>query len=474
MSKRAILACLLAVMMLLTGCSLVVKDQAVDNAAEIVRVGDVVHTKAEVKSLVQSYLANMQNYYYQYYGYNIDVTDSAVIADAQDYVIETLIQEDVIAAKRAAMGCDELTEDELAAIDAEWTSNTQLIRDLFFADTELEGEALETAVESYALQLLGTTKEGMITQAKNNKLRDQVVADVAVTDDEVKADYDAKVEAAKTSYDANLSAYGQAVNKGEAVYYRPAGYRMVKSILLQADTAASTALTTKATAQKNMADAKKTEIAAKDAEADLEALAAQVNVQVEIPAEVTAGTELTAVVSDTLPDIDAELAQLVREYQTAVALNAAYEAQADLAKKAAFAAAEEKADAVLAELAAGADFDETMKAKTEDPGMQSGATAENGYAICEGYTSFVASYVEGAMALANVGDVSGKVLDDSYGYFIIKYVSDVAEGAVDLADVQEGIKGALLATKQDQAYQDTVSKWVSEANAKINKKPLAD
>ena len=78
MQKKALLACLLALAMLLTSCSLIKKDAAVDAATEIVRVGDTVFTKGEIQQMVTSYLNEQQSYYHSYYGQNIDITSEVI------------------------------------------------------------------------------------------------------------------------------------------------------------------------------------------------------------------------------------------------------------------------------------------------------------------------------------------------------------------------------------------------------------
>ena len=56
MRKKALLAALMAMILLLSGCALVVKDEAIDNATEILRMGDQVITKETVKKEVQDNL----------------------------------------------------------------------------------------------------------------------------------------------------------------------------------------------------------------------------------------------------------------------------------------------------------------------------------------------------------------------------------------------------------------------------------
>ena len=48
MRKKALLALMMAAILLLSGCALIKKDQAVDDATEIIRMGDQVITKKEV------------------------------------------------------------------------------------------------------------------------------------------------------------------------------------------------------------------------------------------------------------------------------------------------------------------------------------------------------------------------------------------------------------------------------------------
>ena len=56
MRKKALLALMLALTMLLSGCALIVKDEAVDNATVILRMGDKEITKEKVKEEIQNTL----------------------------------------------------------------------------------------------------------------------------------------------------------------------------------------------------------------------------------------------------------------------------------------------------------------------------------------------------------------------------------------------------------------------------------
>ena len=112
-----------------------------------------------------------------------------------------------------------------------------------------------------------------------------------------------------------------------------------------------------------------------------------------------------------------------------------------------------------------------MDEKNQDPGMTGN---EKGYAVATGMTNFDSAFVEAAMALEKPGDHSGKVKGNSYGYYIIRYESDEAEGPVALDEVKEKISSSLLSTKQTEAYNAAKAQWVEEAGIKVDLNALKD
>ena len=63
MRKKALLALALAMTLLLSSCALIVKDEAVDNATVIIKMGDTKITKAEVKKEMSEQTFQMEQYY---------------------------------------------------------------------------------------------------------------------------------------------------------------------------------------------------------------------------------------------------------------------------------------------------------------------------------------------------------------------------------------------------------------------------
>ena len=144
--KKAILACMLVVSMLLTGCALVEKDQAVDFGREVIRVSypaggdDIVYTKGQVLNNVE-YQLNYMAYMYRRFGSSYDTTSATNIANTKDSVMDSLVKNSVKTLMAHSLKLDEFTDAELeeinSAADENWASLKDSLKAKEFADTEL-------------------------------------------------------------------------------------------------------------------------------------------------------------------------------------------------------------------------------------------------------------------------------------------------------------------------------------------------
>ena len=457
MRKKALLAMLLALTLLLSGCALIVKDEAVDNATEIIRMGDQVITKDKVKAEVQNQLDSMA-YYYSLYGSSFDATSAENIAAAQEEAVNALKEDLALTAKAAELGLDQLTaeEEEKAKTSAQESYDSALdyVKTNMLQDSGLEGEELDKAAAD-KLTELGVSLDAYIESAKktavDDKLREYAIKDVAVTDEEIKAEYDSRVEKDKETYGENAGSWATAANNGTTLYYTPAGVRRVKQILTKFKDEDQTAID----------DAKK-------AQTDANTAVTAANAKVSAAQE-TLDTE--GITEEIQTQAEADLKAANEELEKAnTDLDAANKAVEDATNKA-FENIAADADEILKQLKDGADWQTLMDEKNQDPGMKSN---EKGYAVATGMTSFDSAFVDAAMALAKPGDVSDKIKGSSYGYYIIRYDSDEAEGAVSLDDVKETISSALLSTKQNEAYNAAKEQWVEEAGIKVDMNALKD
>ncbi len=460
MKKQALLALMLALTLVLTGCTLIQKDPKVDAATEILRLGDAVITKGEIQEQVQDYQDYMSQIY-SMYGYSYDATSAESIAAAQEEIINSYKQQLVSEAKIAELGLDQLTDEEEAKVkeDAESTyqSNLDYIISSNYADSEMSDEEKTEAAKA-ELEKAGTTLDDAMKTAKesllSDKLRQEIIKDVAVSDEEIQKDYEDRVASAKETYENNTASWTTAANNGTTLYYTPAGVRFVKQILvkfLDEDQTKINEANDRATQAQSDVDA-----------ADAKISAAQETIETE---GVTDEDKAAAETDKTAAEAEKAAAQ--------ESLEAARKEAAD-ALETAFANIDASADEILQELEVGADWDTLMADKGQDPGMQSGITAERGYAVSADMTSFDSAFVEAAMALEKIGDVSGKVRGDSYGYYIIRYVGDAVEGAISLDEVKDTIQSSLLSTKQNDTYENTIQSWVDAADFKLDLNALKD
>ena len=458
MRKKALLALMLVLTLLLSGCTLIVKDQAVDNATEIIRMGDRVVTKKEVKEQVDSVL-QYNEYMYSMMGQSYDVTDPQVIASAQEEAIDDLKKDLTLTAKAKELGLDQLTAEEEETVKTkaqeDYDSAVEYVKTNELAGAGLEGEELDKAVTDYLVAREVTLDAYTESERKtviDNKVREYAIKDVAVTDDEIKTEYDSRVENDKTTYTDNAGSWATAANNGTTLYYTPAGVRRVKQILIKFKEEDQTAIDE---AQKRVTDAN---TAVTTAEAKVTAAQSTLEIDgIDEETETQAKSDLEAA--------NKELEEASKE------LEEANKAVTDATEKA-FENITAEADEVLASVKAeGADWQAIMDEKNQDPGMKNN---EKGYAVAAGMTNFDSAFVDAAMALAKPGDISDKVRGTSYGYYIIRYESDEAEGATPLDDVKEAISSALLSTKQNEVYNTTVNQWVEEAGIKVDLNALKD
>ena len=476
MRKKALLAVMMVMVLLLSSCTLIVKDEAVDNATEIIRMGDKVITKKEVKEKVRQELEEMAQMYAMYYGYDYDTTNPANIAEAQESVVASLKEELALDAKIEELGLDQLTDEELAEVNTTAQSNYEediaYVQENMLTDTEgMDEEALKKAAEE-KLNEMGYTLEGYVESAKSSKitskLRDYAIKDVTVSDDEVQAEFEKRVESQKSSYAEDAGAWADANITGSTIYYTPAGVRRVKQILIKFTEEGQKAIDEaqeKATEAKNAVSAAQSKIDAAQAKID----SAQELLDMEGDTE-----EIKAAKESAQADLDAAQAEMDAAKQEKddadKALLDANEA-VTAAKEKAYAEIDEETDAVLASLdAEGADWQAIMEEKNQDPGMKDN---EKGYAVAEGMTKFDAPFVEAAMALEKIGDHSGKV-KGVYGYYIIRYESDEPEGPVDPETVKELVSSYVLSSKQTDAYNAAKAQWVEEAGIKVDMNALKD
>lgn len=472
----ALIAMMIAAVLMLSGCNLIGYDEALDGAQVVAKVNDTDITKAEWLAY-RDYLASYyQQYYQQYFGVSMTLTDEDVAAYGES-ALEQMIESTVIGEKIKEMGFDPLGEEDAAEVeeyaDSMYDFYKMLVRYQNYADVETveeEQERLAAATPDEAepaeavatvtnaeldemlagdMEAIGYTREYFVqsktSSVQQELLRDQVVADIAVSDEEVRTEFDKRVSEQKESFDETPTLYAQYMNNGTQCYYVPEGYRGVKNLLVGISSEKSSELSTLrsslSTAQSAQSDAQKQldEMNAQDvSDFDEEALSVRAD-------QIAALEEQVASASATVADTQTQIEEVTA---------------------AAFAEIEETANEALARARAGEDFDALIEELGTDTGMKSEPNKSRGYLVCEGLSLYEQDFQDAAMALGAVGDIS-ELVKTSYGYHILQYATDVEAGGVELSDeLREDIHDEMLSEAQDAAYDAAVTQWVSEADVK--------
>lgn len=446
MKKRIMLALLLVFLLALTSaCSLIVKDPEVDKQTVVLEVNGQPFLKGDVQQLIENEL-DYQVYLYSYqYGETLDRNDPELLSYVQDAAFDSIVQRAVIEEKLQKDGYTTLSPEEEAAVQekaqAAYDGYLDEVLSYDLADSELSEEEKRAQTEKMMPQLGYPSMAILLEQerisAAEEKLYQEIVKDVTLTEEDLIAAYDQYVANAKADYEFDISYFESDVSTGADIYYYPAGYRYVKHILIAFPDEEYDALTSLTTdvllAQQKLSDAQA--VLDEAGEADREAA-------------------LTA-------------------HQEAEAALTEAETKLKEAQETAYAALQPRVEEVRAAIAAGDDFDDLIETYGEDEGMKVEPAKTKGYVIGAQSTNYVDAFYEGAMSLAAVGDVSEPIRTE-YGVHLIKYAEEIPEGAVPFDSVRAQLAADELAYRQDQVYQAAVEGWVKEADVKMYKNRMAD
>ena len=372
--------------------------------------GAVTVLKSEIQDEYDQMLSQYVAYYAQY-GYSVDEYDTELQASVAQETVQTKLSTSIVRHYAAQNGY-ELTEEKKAELSAQVKTaldNTREYLESYLSASGFTGDELNAAVEEQMAQA-GYTEETLMDSAELNDvlnfLYERATADVTVTEDEVKAAFDEKVAKQKESY-ASVDAFvNDYVNESE-ILYTPENVRLMECIFVASVEGEAT----------------EDEATADEATAD-EATADEATVSEATVSEATAGEA------------------------------------ADIASLTGYA----KAKAIAAAIAGGADFEETMKAYTED-----GSTEEQmlrGYPVAENSTTYGEAFMAGAMALEHVGDVSDVIVTD-YGYFILRYAKDLESGEADFEARKETETEETLTNKKNDAYSAFIDTILDEADIQV-------
>ncbi len=437
MKKTRLLALLLALLMLTTGAF-------AENAEDpvVIKAGDTVKTLSEVQAYFDD-LYTQYNEYYAGYGLTLSQEEIGYILEETMYVMTMYA---VLDNKVAEMGLGEITEEQKAELRESAKSEFE---EGVKGYAEYYGISNEEAMEEFIAY--GVTEdavyEDMLTNLPYERLMEAALADIVVSDEDVLAQYNQGVETDKATYAEDVGSYEIAINYyGTEVKYTPAGYRMVKHILLDIPAEVAAKL---ADLEKQISDANSALSLLN------EELYALENVAEAAPADATAAPDASAEPAEA-PRAAEEIEKDIADAKAKVEdLNAQYEA----ARAEIVPALKATTDEIYAKLEAGESFDALVEAYGQDPGMVGNT---EGYMVHAQSIIWDTIFRDTAVALAKVGDTSEPVLTD-FGVHIIHYAADVPEGAPEMTEeTREALRAELLTAAQDTAFAEKMDAWMAE------------
>lgn len=380
-----------------------------------------------------------------YYGSYYDLSQQSNVDLFKAVALDEYITDKVIEHNANALNLS-LTDEEIkAAQDAAASDWSNALAD-YAAAPENEGATEEDAIAFY--NNLGynpeVLKQEYVKYALQDKVQAYVIQDVVVTDADVEKLYQDLVAADKELYGSDLSAYINyngyvqqmesyaayygTENTMDYAWYRPAGFRLVKHILLSVDeTLMNDYLGLQAQLEEQM----------------------HPETEEEIEGEPVEGEETA----------DGE--EAVEGEETEQEATPVTQEQVDNAKAAILSSVADTVQEINDKLNNGSTFDELMAEYSMD--YREGDS--NTYEVSVASTLvYVPEFVEAAFSVENVGDISAPYISD-FGVHILMYVEELPEGPIEMTEAQRQQKyNQMLTSMQDEQYSSTVEAWKTEAN----------
>ncbi len=409
-----------------------------DPDAPIVTIGDEVITFGEYEELFNTYAG-----YYAMMGYDME-NDQETVESLQDFIVDTMVQERVIAYQAKENGYDQLSDEKMAEIEvtaaAEFEDMMVMLREqanneAAEDDTINAEERLAELVAQETEYYTGTPmsedemKQWIVDYYKENAIyelfREAMLADVTVSDEKVQEWYDnAVIEDAETY--GETPEYYKDDKEGEELYgdypvtYAPEGYKRMLHILIMPEEAMATEYY--------------------DNETAIETLRAEYG-------------ELAFAVDVEGGEGAARMKEIVSEYKQ-------LKAEMDKLEKEYYAPAIEKAQEAFAKLEAGEAFETVMAEYTQDEEQ-----TEKGRLISNQYVSDYdwSNEVKAEFATLKVGEYS-KVVQDDEGCHILYYLGDEPAGNVELDTIREAIREQLIYEAQEEEWQALVEAWKNDGS----------
>lgn len=419
----ALLMALAMVLLLVTGCGEASPEQ--EAAKVVAEVNGTKVTKGEAQE-VYDFMTNQYVMMSAQNGETLDITNEGVISTIKAETLTIVTETIALDQKLEALG-HPLTDEDRAGFKEEAQAEYDLMAQSYIDYYGVTREEADGTLDGMGYSLFAI--EYMIYRSEvMERLRPLADLNVLITEEDIQTKYDALVAESTETYATSPTQFVNDFLEGTTIYYRPEGFRLVKNLVI------------------GFSDETQAKIDEKDSEGYAYGME-QYYALLELYTTTDISDERQAELETLMADLDVEMQRVEEELVAIIAEG--HEAE------------KERAEEILAlAQAEGADFDALMAEYSVD--TATGIPLEQGYPVATDISTYVAEFTEGAMALAQVGDVSGLVASD-YGYHIIKYVGDIAPGAVPLDEVHDTVEALLLSESETTAFDEKMNEWLDDA-----------
>ena len=367
----------------------------------------------------------------QYESYGLSLAAYGMEDMVKRDIVDSLVKNAVLFAKAEELGLDQFDEEAEANLEAEAQELLEQYIDYYiqtiYPDAEEVTDDMRAEASGY-WTANGMGADGLLQSIRESAILDAVseyiTKDVTVTEEDIQAAYEALVEQDQTNY-ANDRTYNSDRTSGVAIAWNPEGYRAVKHVLI---------LFSDEQAQRYS-----------ELQGQINSLNAE-RAAIESASEEESGAEAE---TRTLEEVDADIAACGLEIEQLYSLLMP------------------TAEEVIAAFEDGTDFDELIAQYNDDPGMQNEPSASQGYAVSADSTYWEQAFTDGAMSIANVGEISAPVYG-SNGIHIIYYLADIEPGEVGLDAIRDSVTQDAEEQKLQTTYNDQVAAWIEEAGVEYH------
>lgn len=233
MIKKRIFALIICLLFVFSGGCLFEVDEELDNAQVIVQYKDKTITKETVTKHME-------------YKLSAQGTTLSEIKDNADYwpvfrdgIIREVAVFEIALDKAAQLGLDQLDNTTVAEIDSQFDTIKSMVENsvkaAVDADPSLDyDEEYAKQFEQFLLSM-GYTADSLREELEReyifNRLKEYYLAQITVSDEDVRSDYDTNLDIQKSSIEKKPDTIELQLQMGTALYY-PEGYKFVKHILV--------------------------------------------------------------------------------------------------------------------------------------------------------------------------------------------------------------------------------------------------